>query len=395
MRRRLTSTHYSRYSLNKVSISSIDLCKWLVFKDSVLESLPVKLSHKSYPIHFVEGVAAAVRDLLATLNATGVKSVLLTDEAVAAAMSPAVQAAFTGVPRLILPSGEKTKSIEALGRVLDFMAEQRLDRGGRLWVLGGGVIGDLGGFAAASYLRGIEFIQVPTTLLAMVDSSIGGKTGINLAAGKNLVGAFHHPQTVFIAKEFLATLPAREFAAGMAEVLKYGLLGDAALWAQLERAPLTLTSPELLPTIRRCCEMKAAIVQADERETAKDGGRALLNLGHTFGHAIEQVTGYGTYLHGEAVAIGLAAAARLSQALGYLSAPEVARVDRAVLAHALPARLRTALPVAALMESMQHDKKVRAGRLRFVVLRRLGEAATQSDIETALVEAVWRDLGAV
>lgn len=274
------------------------------------------------------------------------------------------------------------------------MAASRLDRTSVLWVIGGGVIGDLGGFAAASYLRGIEFIQVPTTLLAMVDSSIGGKTGINLAAGKNLVGAFHHPSRVFIALDSLRTLPPREFAAGMAEVIKYGLLGDAALFGRLEESPVTPASADLLAVIRRCCEMKAAIVQADERETAREGGRALLNLGHTFGHAIEQATGYASYLHGEAVAIGLVAAARLSERLGDLTADHVARVSRCVAAHQLPVRLRAPLKVPALMEAMQRDKKVRAGQLRFVVLKRLGEAVTRGGIEASLVEEIWRELGA-
>lgn len=332
--------------------------------------------------------------MLKELKNVGRKCALVTDEAMAGAMPAEVSAIFSSTPQLVLPPGEKTKSLESLGRVLDFLATQRLDRGGILWVVGGGVIGDLGGFAAASYLRGIEFVQVPTTLLAMVDSSIGGKTGINLAAGKNLVGAFHHPRTVFIATDFLRTLPPREFAAGMGEVIKYGLLGDAALFSQLEKSPLTLASAELPATIRRCCEMKADIVRADERETAKEGGRALLNLGHTFAHAIEQVTGYGTYLHGEAVGVGLVAAARLSQKLGYLTPADVTRVEKTVAAHALPIKLRESLAVATLIESMQHDKKVRAGQLRFVVLKKLGEAATQSDVPVALVEAVWRELGA-
>lgn len=360
----------------------------------MLASLQVILSDKKYPVHFIGEPASAFGELLIELKNAGQKCALVTDEAIAAAMPAAVRAVFSSVPQLVLPPGEKTKSLESLGRVLDFLAAQRLDRGGILWVLGGGVIGDLGGFAAASYLRGIEFVQVPTTLLAMVDSSIGGKTGINLAAGKNLVGAFHHPRTVFIATEFLRTLPPREFAAGMGEVIKYGLLGDAALFRQLEKSPLTLASAELPAIIRRCCEMKAAIVRADERETAKAGGRALLNLGHTFAHAIEQVTGYGTYLHGEAVGVGLVAAARLSQKLGYLALAEVARVEKIVAAHALPVRLREALAVSVLLESMQHDKKVRAGQLRFVVLKQLGEAATQADVPIALVEAVWRELGA-
>src|SRR6185295_4410937 len=198
--------------------------------------------------------------------------------------------------------------------------EAKLDRGGVLFAVGGGVIGDLGGFAAAAWLRGIEYYQVPTTLLAMVDSSVGGKTGINLASGKNLVGAFHQPRAVFISTGLLSTLPPREFAAGMAEVIKYGLLGDAPLFAQLEEAPLTIANARLAAVVRQCCALKARIVEADERETAKEGGRALLNLGHTFGHAIENVAGYGEYLHGEAVAIGLCAAARLSQKLGYIGA---------------------------------------------------------------------------
>jgi len=333
--------------------------------------------------------------MIAELDAAGRKSVVVTDKAVLAALSDGVRAVVDTVPQLTLPNGETTKSLEQFGRVLDFLAQQRLDRKAVLWVLGGGVMGDLGGFAASAYLRGIDCIQVPTTLLAMVDSSVGGKTGINLSAGKNLAGAFHHPRAVIIAREFLSTLPAREFAAGMAEVIKYGLLGDAALFARLEQSALTVQSPDLPAVIRRCCEMKAEIVRADERETAAEGGRALLNLGHTFGHAIEQVTGYGTYLHGEAVAVGLVAAARLSHRLGNLTAAEAVRIEQTVALHALPARLRAELPLAALMTSMQHDKKVRAGQLRFVVLKRLGQAATQSGVDSSLVEAVWRELGAV
>ncbi len=360
----------------------------------MIASLQVELFDKTYPIHFLDKVAPAISTTVLELTASGRASVLLTDRTVEAALPVEVVDAVRGLPRVILPGGEQSKSLEQFGRVLDFMAEQKLDRNAVLWVVGGGVMGDLGGFAAACYLRGIECIQVPTTLLAMVDSSVGGKTGINLAAGKNLVGAFHHPRMVIIAREFLATLPAREFAAGMAEVIKYGLLGDAALFARLEKAPLEVDSPDLSAVIRRCCEMKAGIVRADERETAVENGRALLNLGHTFGHAIEQVTAYKHYLHGEAVAVGLAAAARLSQKLGLLPSGEAARVEAVVAAHNLPVRLRAPLPLAALLASMSHDKKVRAGRLRFVVLHRLGEAATCSDVDPGLVEVVWRELGA-
>ena len=394
MRRSLMSMDYLRQCLTDRKRTRFDLCKYLNLKESVSESLIVDLSTKKYLIQFQSGSLAGISDLVGSLTKEGRKSALLTDERVWQAIDSSLREILAGMPRLELRAGEKTKSIAGFERVVDFMAAERLDRTSVLWILGGGVMGDLGGFAAAAYLRGIEFIQVPTTLLAMVDSSIGGKTGINLDAGKNLVGAFHHPNHVFIPMPALRTLPAREFAAGMAEVIKYGLLGDAALFGRLEKTPLTVESKDLAAVIRRCCEMKAAIVKADERETAKVGGRALLNLGHTFGHAIEQVTAYTKYLHGEAVGVGLVAAARLSAKLGTLQAAEVARVEHTVAAHALPIRLTSALKLDALLEAMQHDKKVRTGKLRFVTLNRLGEAATRSDVDPAVVEAVWRELGA-
>jgi len=361
----------------------------------MVESLRVNLGERSYSLHFGQDLSALVRADVLALTQAGRKIVVLTDRNVATQQKAALTAMVGDVPTLPFEPGEETKSLREYGRALDFLAEQRVDRTSVVLAVGGGVIGDLAGFVAASYLRGIEFFQIPTTLLSMVDSSVGGKTGINLKAGKNLVGAFHQPKAVFIATGLLETLPVREFAAGMAEVIKYGLLGDPALLAQLEHTPLTLTSPELAQVIRACCAAKARIVEADERELAKEGGRALLNLGHTFGHAIEQVTGYGVYLHGEAVAVGLAAAARLSAKLGLIGANEVARVDRVVAAHALPVRLRDPLALTALMSAMARDKKVRGGMLRFVVLKKLGEAATQSGIDSALVETVWRELGAV
>lgn len=361
----------------------------------VPESLTVHLADRSYPIHFAVDLRRKIRVELAVLRRSGRKAVAVTDANVARRQRQAWPGKAAGVPTLVLPPGEPLKSLESLGRVLDFLAQQRLDRTGVLFAVGGGVIGDLGGFAAAVFLRGIEYFQVPTTLLAMVDSSVGGKTGINLAAGKNLVGAFHQPRGVFIATKVLATLPAREFAAGMAEVVKYGLLGDAALLNRLERAPLTAGSADLAAVIKRCCAIKARIVEADERELASRGGRALLNLGHTFGHAIEQVTGYGQYRHGEAVAVGLAAAARLSRRLGTLAATDVARIESVLAAHALPTRLTAALPLTKLMAAMARDKKVRAGLPRFVLLRRPGEAVTREGIDPAAVKAVWRELGAV
>lgn len=361
----------------------------------MVESLTVNLGERSYPIFFGVEVASAVRVKVDALVAEGRKVMVVTDRNVAHLQLDTLRDMFGGQPTLVLDPGEETKSLRELGRVLDFLAEHRVDRGGVLFALGGGVIGDLAGFAAASYLRGIEFYQVPTTLLAMVDSSVGGKTGINLHAGKNLVGAFHQPRGVFIGTGLLATLPPREFAAGMAEVIKTGLLGDAGLFAQLEDSTLTLNSPALAPIIRRCCALKARVVETDEHETAKEGGRALLNLGHTFGHAIEQVTGYGIYLHGEAVGIGLAAATRLSHKLGHLDATAVARVEAVIKAHVLPIRLSEPLPLAALMMAMARDKKVRAGALRFVVLKTLGEAVTEGGIDGALAEQSFREVGAV
>ncbi|WP_414661977.1 3-dehydroquinate synthase [Horticoccus sp. 23ND18S-11] len=359
------------------------------------ETLTVNLGERSYVIHFGADLAVEIRAEVARLTAVGRRIAVLTDANLARAQAATLTAVFDGAPLLAVEPGEGAKSLAGFGRVLDFLAEAKLDRGGVLFAVGGGVIGDLGGFAAAAWLRGIDCHQVPTTLLSMVDSSVGGKTGINIAAGKNLVGAFHQPRAVYIATGLLATLPPREFAAGMAEVIKYGLLGDLALFDQLETKPLTASASELAAVIRRCCALKARIVEADERETAKEGGRALLNLGHTFGHAIENIAGYGSYLHGEAVAIGLCAAARLSQKLGYIAPADVARVERVVAAHRLPVRLNTPLAWSDLLAAMTRDKKVRAGGLRFVVMKSLGGAATQSDVPLAHVEASFREVGAM
>lgn len=356
--------------------------------------LTVKLDDRSYPITFEGNVCNMVREKVAELTGAGRKVAILTDEHVASAQLAALESMFGVSPRLSFPPGEGSKSLAAFGRATDFLAAQKVDRTGAVFAFGGGVIGDLAGFVAAAWLRGIDFYQVPTTLLAMVDSSVGGKTGINISAGKNLVGAFHQPRAVYIGTDFLRTLPPREFAAGMAEIIKAGLLADAALFAQLERAPLTVESPTLAEVIRRCCALKAAVVEADERELAKEGGRALLNLGHTFGHAIEQVTGYAAYLHGEAVAIGLCAAARLSEKLGHLAGSEVARVGNVVAAHGLPTRLREPLALTDLLGAMARDKKVRAGLPRFVVLRSIGEAVTQDDVPLAQAEACFREIGA-
>jgi 3-dehydroquinate synthase len=369
-------------------------CDGSRFLRDMTETLHVNLGARSYPIRFGEDLAGEVRTEVDRLVAAGRKVAVLTDQNFARTQAGALNAMFGDVAVLAVEPGEGSKSLAGLGRVLDFLGEQKLDRGGALFAVGGGVIGDLGGFAAASWLRGVDFFQVPTTLLAMVDSSVGGKTGINLAAGKNLAGAFHQPRAVFVSTALLGTLPPREFAAGLAEVIKYGLLGDATLFAQLEKTPLTVASADLAGVIRRCCAAKARIVEADEFEMAKDGGRALLNLGHTFGHAIENAAGYGGYLHGEAVAIGLCAAARLSVELKFISASDEARIANVVAAHDLPVRLRAPLPLATLMAAMARDKKVRAGLPRFVVLKKIGEAATQDGVTPALAETCFRAVGA-
>ncbi|MFP4541377.1 MAG: 3-dehydroquinate synthase, partial [Opitutales bacterium] len=349
-----------------------------------------------YSIHVGRGLAGLVRAERETLRADGRPHAVLVDEAVAAAQAPWLEDALGGVPRRLIPSGEGSKCLAELERCLDFLAAERVDRGGVVFAVGGGVTGDLAGYAAACYLRGIPFFQVPTTLLAMVDSSVGGKTGVNLPAGKNLVGAFHQPQAVFADVDLLGSLPAREFAAGMAEVIKHGLLADAALFAQLEGLAEPLhPGHEALPAIvRRNCAIKAAVVQADETEQAASGGRALLNLGHTFGHAIEAVAGYGTYLHGEAVAIGLVLATRLSVELGQVEADLVGRVEALLGRYGLPTALRAPIATEALLAAMARDKKVRAGQLKFVALEALGRAVTVPAVETTLVSRLWRDAGA-
>jgi 3-dehydroquinate synthase len=358
------------------------------------ETLTVSLGARSYPILFGAALTGEVRAEVDRLVAGGRKLAVVTDRRVAEAQGATLRTMFGLAPVLTIEPGEESKSLAGLAKALDFLASERLDRSSALFAVGGGVIGDLAGFAAASYLRGIDYFQVPTTLLSMVDSSVGGKTGINLAAGKNLAGAFHQPRGVFIATGFLDPLPAREFAAGAAEVIKYGLLGDGALFQRLEKTPLAPTNADLPEVIRRCCEIKARIVEADERELAEDGGRALLNLGHTFAHAIEQATGYGAYLHGEAVAIGLVAAARLSAKIGDLKAAEAGRIEAVIARHQLPLRLRKPIKLADLRAAMGRDKKVRAGKARFVVIRKIGEAAVRADVAPELVEACWLEAGA-
>lgn len=350
------------------------------------ETVTVQLGNRSYPVRIGAGMR---HEALATARQrvdAGQKCAAITSPAVATAQRDFVQELGRLMPVLVTAQdGETAKSGAELGRIWDFLAGNGIARDGAVFAFGGGVIGDLAGFAAASYLRGLDFYQIPTTLLAMVDSSVGGKTGINLVAGKNLVGSFHQPTAVWADTDLLATLPPREFAAGMAEVIKHGLIADADLFGRLEQnAPLCWNHALLPSVIRRCVEIKAAVVAGDERETSAQGGRALLNLGHTFGHAVEATAGYGTYLHGEAVAIGLVMAANLSADLKHCTSAQAESVEAVIRAHQLPTRLRASLPIDKMLAAMRRDKKVRGGKLRFVLQDGIGAASTADDVPEEL-----------
>jgi 3-dehydroquinate synthase len=302
-----------------------------------------------------------------------------------------VKSALAGnrIIEVVLPDGEQHKSLATASRVFDVMIANRLGRDAVVVALGGGVIGDLAGFVAACYQRGIDFVQVPTTLLAHVDSSVGGKTAVNHPGGKNMIGAFHQPIAVIADTDLLATLPGRELNAGLAEVIKYGLICDAGFFAWLEQnidALLTRDAAALQRAIYRSCEIKAGIVGRDERE---QGDRALLNFGHTFGHAIESATGYVDWLHGEAVATGMLIAADMSARLQHLAAADVERIRRLLL--------RAGLPVAApqigagsALGYMRIDKKVKAGRVRLVLLERIGHAVLTGSYPDAALDATLR-----
>lgn len=356
-------------------------------------TLSVELGQRRYPIVLGNGLQARIRKTFAGHIAKGRRVVAVVD-ARFAKKNPGF-AESLGAEVIVFPTSERTKTLRHLEKLLSELSRRKIDRTGILAAVGGGVLGDMVGFAAASYLRGVDFYQIPTTLLAMVDSSVGGKTGVNLPEGKNLVGAFHQPLGVFADTALLRTLPAREFNAGVAEIIKTALLADAKFFALLEKiSPLTWDSPELPGVIGACCAVKANVVRKDERETAKTGGRALLNLGHTFGHAVEKVGGYGNYLHGEAVALGLVAAADLSARLGLISKEAQKRAVALVETQGLPARLRAPLPMDALIDALGRDKKVLAGTRRFVVLTKLGKAAVRADIPPETARAAFLAIGA-
>jgi 3-dehydroquinate synthase len=342
-----------------------------------VDTLNVELGSRSYPIL----IDAGLLDRPQSFGALPARDVLIVSNTTVAPLYLRALRAGLGERRIVevlLPDGEAHKTLANAARVLDVLVANRFARDCAVLALGGGVIGDLAGFVAACYQRGVAFVQVPTTLLAQVDSAVGGKTAVNHPAGKNLIGAFHQPHLVVSDTSTLSTLPGRELRAGLAEVIKYGLICDAQLFAWLEAHLEALLAREpraLAHVILRSCQIKAAIVGRDERE---QGERALLNLGHTFGHAAESATAYREWLHGEAVGAGLTMAAAMSRECGLLDAQAAERVRRLVELAGLPTRIPSVTP-ATLLEHMRIDKKVLAGRLRLVLLKHIGEAFVTAD----------------
>jgi 3-dehydroquinate synthase len=354
-----------------------------------MQTLTVDLGDRSYPIRIGAGLLGRAELILPHLAQKRV--MIVTNTTVAplylAQLTATLEAAGVTVAQVVLPDGEAYKNWETLNLIFDALLTDRAERKTTLIALGGGVIGDMTGFAAASYQRGVPFIQIPTTLLSQVDSSVGGKTGINHPLGKNMIGAFYQPKLVLADTDTLKTLPARELSAGLAEVIKYGLIWDVEFLAWLEANMdrlRTLDPAAITHAIYRSCEIKAQVVGEDERE---GGIRAILNLGHTFGHAIETGMGYGTWLHGEAVAAGMVMAAQTSQRLGWLSEADVERTRALVRAAGLP-DVAPDLGAATYLEYMGHDKKVEGGKMRFVLLKKLGEAVITGDVPADVLAGV-------
>lgn len=352
----------------------------------------VQLGTRAYPIYIGAGLLGEPRTLKQHIRGNHV--FILSNERVAPLYLESVCRALEPkhILHLALAEGEDTKSLQTLELVYTCLLENRCGRDTTVVALGGGVIGDIAGFAAATYLRGVDFIQIPTTLVAQVDSSVGGKTGVNHALGKNMIGAFYQPQCVIADLECLHTLPDRELRAGLAEIIKYGLIRDAEFFAWLEDNVERLLAREvdaLTHAVHRSCRNKAEVVAEDELEIS--GARAMLNLGHTFGHAIETGLGYGQWLHGEAVACGMLMAARMSTRLGWLS-EEACERTRALLQRAqLPLTLPETLQAETLLEHMARDKKVRAGQLHLVLLKDIGQAVLTGEFPASTLKDTLRE----
>jgi len=352
-------------------------------------TLNVDLGERSYPIYIARGLLDDTEIFRGHISSGQV--MIVSNETVAPLYLDRVKQALNGlqVETVVLPDGEKYKNLQVLNTIFDALLEHRFDRGCTLLALGGGVVGDMTGFAAACYQRGVKFVQIPTTLLSQVDSSVGGKTGVNHPLGKNMIGAFHQPQCVLIDIDTLNSLPDRELSAGLAEVIKYGLINDPAFvdWLEQNMEALLARDPEaLIYAIEHSCADKAVIVAADEMEA---GQRALLNLGHTFGHAIETGMGYGVWLHGEGVAAGMCMAANLSHRLGWMQRQDVDRIETLVASAGLPV-YPPDIPVEEFLQLMAVDKKVLAGQLRLILLKGVGKAVLTQDFTPEILEDTLR-----
>jgi 3-dehydroquinate synthase len=354
-----------------------------------MRTVSVQLANRSYEIKIAPGLLKRLGGECARLKLGG-RCAIITDTNAGKHFAKTVyetllKAGFEPV-LVTVPAGEKSKRISVVEKCFNQLASHRLERKSFIVALGGGVVGDLAGFIAATYLRGIPFVQIPTTLLAQVDSSVGGKTGVNLRAGKNLVGAFYQPRLVLCDLDTLKTLPEREFRAGLAEVVKYGIIFDAELFALLERNLTNLLKRDLrtlAKVIARCCEIKAEVVSQDETES---GLRAILNFGHTIGHAIENSVGYGKYLHGEAISIGQVAAARLSQKILCLPPDDVARIEKLFVQAGLPVQIKlNPVQIKKLFAAMKLDKKVSGGEIKFVLAEKIGKIRFSQKVPEDLI----------
>jgi len=356
-----------------------------------MKTINVDLGERSYPIFI--GADLLGKAELVTQYIAGEQVLIVSNETVAPLYLKQASAAFDNYncQVAILPDGEQHKTLQMLNTIFDVLLELRFDRSCTLVALGGGVVGDMTGFAAASYQRGVNFIQIPTTLLAQVDSSVGGKTGVNHPLGKNMIGAFHQPRCVVSDHGVLDTLDDRQLSAGLAEVIKYGLIQDPEFFCWLEENMdllLARDSEALTYAIRCSCLDKAEVVAADERE---GGIRAILNLGHTFGHAIETGVGYGRWLHGEAVGTGMLIAADLSRRLGWLTIRDVARIDNLLDKACLPTRAPADLDCSRFLQLMAVDKKAAGGKINLILLRAIGEAVICSDYDPELLKQTLED----
>ena len=350
-----------------------------------MRTVAVELGEVAYPIYIGDGLLNDASKLAALVTpcVRGRQVVIFTNEQIDELYGERVRAALAGfsVDMFVMGDGERYKNLETYTAAMDFLMSRRHSRATCLIALGGGVVGDLTGFVAATFQRGVDFVQIPTTLLAQVDSSVGGKTAVNHPQGKNMIGAFYQPQAVVIDSAVLATLSNREYAAGLAEVVKYGVIADAQFFAWLEDnvEPLQCRDAAALAhVIERCCEIKAEVVVADERES---GVRAILNFGHTFGHAIENLTGYGTWLHGEAVALGMVMAARFSERLQLLPQGQADRLTNLLRSLQLPVELAHRVSADDMLQAMSMDKKAMDGKMRFVVAERIGKVSVTDDFQ--------------